>query len=119
MRQRLADLRPPDSAQTSQNAPQQKDAAGGHLPRRRWSRRIAGNEVLEVKSMLDLRLLDLDCPDRQAELRAEPEVKTCLVDVSLHRTNQELGSSISLQVNTEWVRIRSGGEPRHLRTVSE
>ncbi|XP_056282358.1 mitogen-activated protein kinase-binding protein 1 isoform X2 [Pseudoliparis swirei] len=177
MRQRLADLRPPDSAQTSQNAPQQKvinhsrevssprvvnmssdsdkeeeeeeeeeecrspymvtaghleeetetrdetldaqrcrdlkDAAGGHLPRRRWSRRMAGNEVLEVKSMLDLRLLDLDCPDRQAELRAEPQM--CLVDVSpapyemghfvgagLHMTNQKLGSSISLQVNTAW-----------------
>lgn len=52
-----------------------QDAAGGHLPRRRWSRRMAGNEVLEVKSMLDLRLLDLDCPDRQAELRAEPQVR--------------------------------------------
>ncbi|XP_034381149.1 mitogen-activated protein kinase-binding protein 1 isoform X2 [Cyclopterus lumpus] len=184
MRQRLADLRPPGCAQTSQNAPQQKvvnhsrevssprvvnmssdsdkeeeeeeeeecrspymvtagrleeeeetemcdetldpqrcrdvkDAAGGRLPRRRWSRRTGSNGVLMVKSMLDLRLLDSYCPDRQVELGAEQKVKTRPVDVSpsrcrprvgqfvgvgLHRTNQELGSSISLQAEDNEVR---------------
>ncbi|TDG98507.1 hypothetical protein EPR50_G00200930 [Perca flavescens] len=179
MRQRLADLRPPSSTPTSQNAPQQKVvtlsrevasprvvtmssdsdkeeeeeeeeeehsspymAAGGsleeekemsdekldsqrcregrkevpvgRLPRRRWSRRMGGDSVLMVKSMLDLRLLDSYCPDRQEEQQAEQEgVKTRPLDVSpkrrdpgveaeLHRTNQELGSTISLQVTTAW-----------------
>ncbi|XP_029317026.1 LOW QUALITY PROTEIN: mitogen-activated protein kinase-binding protein 1 [Cottoperca gobio] len=183
MRQRLADLRPPSSTQTSQNAPQQKvvnlssreassprvvtmssdsdkeeeeeedeerscpyvvtagclqeeeetemsdekfdsqrsrdgKEASGRLPRRQWSRRTGGDGVLMVKSMLDLRLLDSYCPDRQAEQQAEQEeVKTRPRDVSpsscnqrrdpgveagLHRTNQELGSTISLQVTTAW-----------------
>ncbi|KAF1375278.1 hypothetical protein PFLUV_G00237920 [Perca fluviatilis] len=178
MRQRLADLRPPSSTPTSQNAPQQKvvtlsrevasprvvtmssdsdkeeeeeeeeehsspymvaggsleeekeisdekldsqrcregrkEAPGGRLPRRRWSRRMGGDSVLMVKSMLDLRLLDSYCPDRQEEQQAEQEgVKTRPLDVSpkrrdpgveagLHRTNQELGSTISLQVTTAW-----------------
>ncbi|XP_035850289.1 mitogen-activated protein kinase-binding protein 1 isoform X2 [Sander lucioperca] len=178
MRQRLADLRPPSSTQTSQNAPQQKvltlreavsprvvtmssdsdkeeeeeeeeeqhsspymvaagsleeetemsdekldsqrcregkeEASGGRLPRRRWSRRMGGDSVLMVKSMLDLRLLESYCPDRQEEQQAEQEgVKTRPLDVSqrqrdpgveagLHKTNQELGSTISLQVTTAW-----------------
>ncbi|XP_059209066.1 mitogen-activated protein kinase-binding protein 1 isoform X2 [Centropristis striata] len=179
MRQRLADLQPPSSTQTSQNAPQQKvvklsreapsprvvtmssdsdkeeeeeeeeeergglydvtagcleeetdvcdeqfdsehyrdatEALGGRLPRRRWSRRTGSDGVLMVKSMLDLRLLDSYRPDGQVE----QEVKTCPPDVNaspcslrgrgpaveaeLHRTNQELGSSISLQVTAAWM----------------
>ncbi|KAM6916877.1 mitogen-activated protein kinase-binding protein 1 [Lycodopsis pacificus] len=176
MRQRLADLQPPSSTQTSQNAPQQKgvnlsreassprvvnmssdsdkeeeeeeecrssymatagcleeetemsdekfcrdgkkDALGGRLPRRRWSRRTGSDGILMVKSMLDLRLLDSYRPDEQVDQGAEHDVKTRPVDVSpspprpsgmgqcvgagLHRTNHELGSSISLQVNTAW-----------------
>ncbi|XP_026007027.1 mitogen-activated protein kinase-binding protein 1 isoform X2 [Astatotilapia calliptera] len=81
--------------------------SGARLPRRRWSRRMCDADgVLMVKSMLDLRLLDSFCPDKQAETRP--------LDVShshcskmrkgqgaeeLHRTNQELGSTISLQVH--------------------
>ncbi|KAM8916663.1 mitogen-activated protein kinase-binding protein 1 isoform 2-T2 [Spinachia spinachia] len=175
MRQRLADLRPPSSTQTSLNAPQQKvvnlsqealsprvvnmssdsdkeeeeeeeeeqecrspymvttgclqeetgmseeklgekSAPGRRLPRRRWSRRTC-NGTLMVKSMLDLRLLDSYC-DRPVEQRVEREVNTCPVEVSHHlrcqsgmgqcvgeghhRTNQEMGSTVSLQVNTAW-----------------
>ncbi|XP_037342592.2 mitogen-activated protein kinase-binding protein 1 isoform X2 [Pungitius pungitius] len=178
MRQRLADLRPPSSTQTSLNAPQQKvvnlsqetssprvvnmssdsdkeeeeeeeeeeqecrspymvtagclqedtetseekfgekGASGRRLPRRRWSRRTC-NGALMVKSMLDLRLLDSYC---EVEQQVEREVKTHPVEVSPHprhqsrmgqcvgegphRTNQELGSTVSLQVNTAWAEDR-------------
>ncbi|KAL7380574.1 hypothetical protein ABVT39_020004 [Epinephelus coioides] len=187
MRQRLADLRPPSSTQTSQNAPQQKvvnlsrevlsprvvtmssdsdkeeeeeedeeeerscpymvtagclveeetemtddksdsqhcrdnrkEASGGRLPRRQWSRRMGSDGVLMVKSMLDLRLLESYCPDRQEEEQEEQvEVNTHSLDVNtspcsprrrapgveagLYRTNQELGSTVSLQVTSAWV----------------
>ncbi|XP_040916419.1 mitogen-activated protein kinase-binding protein 1 isoform X2 [Toxotes jaculatrix] len=190
MRQRLADLQPPSSNHSSQNAPQQravhlsreaasprvvtmssdsdkeeeeegaegeelccpymvptgsleeqetdlcdekfnsldsqylrdgrKEASGGRLPRRRWSRRTGSADgVLMVKSMLDLRLLDSYCPDRQEEKEVEKEENICPLDVSpsactsrrrchgveagLHRTNQELGSTFSLQVTPAWV----------------
>ncbi|XP_075941322.1 mitogen-activated protein kinase-binding protein 1 isoform X2 [Anarhichas minor] len=94
-----------------------KDASGGRLPRRRWSRRTGSDGVLMVKSMLDLRLLDSYRPDEQVDQGAEHEMKTrpvvspsppCpsgmgqCVGAGLHRTNRELGSSISLQVNTAW-----------------
>ncbi|XP_070776044.1 mitogen-activated protein kinase-binding protein 1 [Enoplosus armatus] len=96
-----------------------KEESGGRLPRRRWSRRTGSADgVLMVKSMLDLRLLDSFSPDRQEQQQAEQEVKTRPLDVStspcsqmrrdqtveggLHRTNQELGSTISLQVTTAW-----------------
>uniref|UniRef100_A0AAX7U4C4 Mitogen-activated protein kinase binding protein 1 n=1 Tax=Astatotilapia calliptera TaxID=8154 RepID=A0AAX7U4C4_ASTCA len=73
MRQRLADLRPPCSNPSSQSAPQQRQdggLSGARLPRRRWSRRMCDADgVLMVKSMLDLRLLDSFCPDKQAEVR--------------------------------------------------
>uniref|UniRef100_A0AAX7VD87 Mitogen-activated protein kinase binding protein 1 n=1 Tax=Astatotilapia calliptera TaxID=8154 RepID=A0AAX7VD87_ASTCA len=84
MRQRLADLRPPCSNPSSQSAPQQRaifegllfvtqqdgGLSGARLPRRRWSRRMCDADgVLMVKSMLDLRLLDSFCPDKQAEVR--------------------------------------------------
>ncbi|XP_008275310.1 mitogen-activated protein kinase-binding protein 1 [Stegastes partitus] len=183
MRQRLADLQPPSSTSSSQNAPQQKatklssreastprvvtmssdsdkeeeeeeeegeelgcpymvtagrleeeteatdetysrddrtEASTGRLPRRRWSRRTgSADEVLMVKSMLDLRMLDSYCPDEQEEEQVEQdEAKTRPLDSStpcsqskrgpgveagLHRTNQELGSTVSLQVTTAWV----------------
>ncbi|XP_071354660.1 mitogen-activated protein kinase-binding protein 1 isoform X2 [Trachinotus anak] len=99
-----------------------KEASGGRLPRRRWSRRTGSADgVLMVKSMLDLRLLDSYCPDRQEEQQVEQQVEqeTCplivnpspcsprrrghAVEAGLHRTNQELGSTISLQVTTAWV----------------
>ncbi|KAM9341611.1 mitogen-activated protein kinase-binding protein 1 [Symphorus nematophorus] len=103
------------------------EVSGGRTPRRRWSRRTDSEEdgVLMVKSMLDLRLLDSYCPDRREETQDEQdeqdEVTTRPLDVStspcslrrggrgpglevgLHRTNQELGSSISLQVTSAWV----------------
>uniref|UniRef100_A0AAQ5XJ46 Mitogen-activated protein kinase binding protein 1 n=1 Tax=Amphiprion ocellaris TaxID=80972 RepID=A0AAQ5XJ46_AMPOC len=74
MRQRLADLRPTSSAPNSQNAPQQKETSAGRLPRRRWSRRTdSADEVLMVKSMLDLRMLDSFCPDEQEEQQVEQD----------------------------------------------
>ncbi|XP_023286150.1 mitogen-activated protein kinase-binding protein 1 [Seriola lalandi dorsalis] len=182
MRQRLADLRPPSSNHSSQNAPQpravnlsreaesprvvtmssdsdkeeeeeeeeelrcpymgtagrleeetdvcdekfnsldsqccRKEASGGRLPRRRWSRRTGSADgVLMVKSMLDLRLLDSYCPDRREVQQVEqdeicpldvkptpcsPRRRGQVVEAGLHRTNQELGSTISLQVTTAW-----------------
>ncbi|XP_067335664.1 mitogen-activated protein kinase-binding protein 1 isoform X1 [Channa argus] len=94
-----------------------KQVLGGRLPRRRWSRRMGtADGVLMVKSMLDLRLLDSYCPERHEE---QEEVNTHTSDVNpslcsprrqsqamearVHRTNQELGSTISLQVTTAWV----------------
>lgn len=48
--------------------------SGARLPRRRWSRRMCDADgVLMVKSMLDLRLLDSFCPDKQEE---QAEVRT-------------------------------------------
>ncbi|XP_028251894.1 mitogen-activated protein kinase-binding protein 1-like isoform X1 [Parambassis ranga] len=92
-----------------------KEASESRLPRRRWSRRTGGADgVLMVKSMLDLRLLDSYCPGRQEEHQAEQEeVETHPLHVSptrggqaveagLHRTNRELGSTMSLQVTTAW-----------------
>ncbi|KAK5857894.1 hypothetical protein PBY51_011105 [Eleginops maclovinus] len=97
-----------------------KEESGGRLPRRRWSRRTVGDGALMVKSMLDLRLLDSYCPEKQEEQQQggeQEEVKTCPLDVSpstcgkkrgpsveagLHRANQELGSTISLQVQSAW-----------------
>ncbi|XP_069008876.1 mitogen-activated protein kinase-binding protein 1 isoform X3 [Embiotoca jacksoni] len=98
-----------------------KGASEGRLPRRRWSRRTDSAEgVLMVKSMLDLRMLDSYCPSKRKEQQQteQEEVKTRPLDVGLsscsprrrsqgveaglHRTNQELGSTISLQVTTAW-----------------
>ncbi|CAN9501919.1 unnamed protein product [Ophioblennius macclurei] len=103
-----------------------KGAPPGRLPRRRWSQRAAGtNSDLMVKSMLDLRMLDSYRPDdgeeeeeEEAQQEAQEEGKTHPQDVSsahchprgrshggmeagLHRTNQGLGSTISLQVEDE------------------
>ncbi|XP_062252893.1 mitogen-activated protein kinase-binding protein 1 [Platichthys flesus] len=94
-----------------------KEAPGGRLPRRRWSRRTgSGDSVLMVSSMLDLRQLDSFCADQQVE---QAETKTCPLGVSSSpfsqqkgcqgveagpwRTNQELGSTMSLQVTTAQV----------------
>ncbi|KAM8737759.1 mitogen-activated protein kinase-binding protein 1 isoform 3-T3 [Acanthopagrus schlegelii] len=99
-----------------------KQVLGGRPPRRRWSRRAGRSEegVLMVKSMLDLRLLDSYHPGRQEETQdeEEEEVKTRPLDISasscsqrgrspgvevgLHRTNQDLGSTVSLQVTSAW-----------------
>nr|XP_046268092.1 mitogen-activated protein kinase-binding protein 1 isoform X2 [Scatophagus argus] len=89
-----------------------KEVLGGRPPRRRWSRRTGSTEdgVLTVKSMLDLRLLDSYCPDRQEEQQAEQEVmKPHPSDVSISPSSQrqkgpgvELGSTVSLQVTTAW-----------------
>lgn len=112
-------------------APQEGSGSVGRLPRRRWSRRTGGaDSVLMVKSMLDLRQLDSfrhDGPEEQgSEVRSNqtPETKTCPLDDSpshcslrkndrcveagLQRTNQVLGSTISLQVTAAWVREPSG-----------
>ncbi|KAK2826845.1 hypothetical protein Q5P01_021059 [Channa striata] len=94
-----------------------KQVSGGRLPRRRWSRRMGATDgILMVKSMLDLRLLDSYCPERQDE---QDKAKTTASDVNsslcsrrsqsqdveegLDGTSQELGSAISLQVTTAWV----------------
>ncbi|XP_010793687.1 mitogen-activated protein kinase-binding protein 1-like [Notothenia coriiceps] len=97
----------------SQRGRDSKEDCGSRLPRRRWSRRTMGDGVLMVKSMLDLRLLDSFCPEKQEQ----EEGKTRPLDVSpspctkrlspgveagLHRTNQELGSTVSLQVPSAW-----------------
>ncbi|XP_068607662.1 mitogen-activated protein kinase-binding protein 1 [Brachionichthys hirsutus] len=185
MRQRLADIRPPSSAQNSQNARQQKatrlgnkesstpravtlssdsdkeeeeeeeeepccayvltagnpeeeesgmyhenssncsgsrkDAAERQPPRRRWSRRTggAGAGDLMVKSMLDLRMLDSYCPDREGPPQSEQEeiqprpvtvsTSPCSQkgrdldgEVGLHKASQDLGSTMSLQVTGAW-----------------
>ncbi|CAI5695014.1 unnamed protein product [Oreochromis niloticus] len=78
------------------------------LPRRRWSKRTCDADgVLMVKSMLDLRLLDSFRPDKQAETRPlDVSHSHCSgtrkgqAEEELHRTNQELGSTISLQVSS-------------------
>ncbi|XP_047197692.1 mitogen-activated protein kinase-binding protein 1 isoform X2 [Hippoglossus stenolepis] len=94
-----------------------KEASGSRLPRRRWSRRTgSADSVLMVSSMLDLRQLDSFCADRQVE---QAETKTCPLGVSSspcsqqkgcqgveagpQRANQELGSTMSLQVTTAQV----------------
>ncbi|XP_070697776.1 mitogen-activated protein kinase-binding protein 1 [Pempheris klunzingeri] len=114
-----------------------KEESGGRTPRRRWSRRTCSADgVLMVKSMLDLRLLDSFSPDRpEAE---QDEVKTRPLDdgappgsprrrrdrggeAGLHRTNQELGSTISLQVTTAWAddsEARTNQRPDFIRLSS-
>ncbi|XP_069391275.1 mitogen-activated protein kinase-binding protein 1 isoform X2 [Paralichthys olivaceus] len=94
-----------------------KEPSGSRLPRRRWSRRTgSADSVLMVSSMLDLRQLDSFCADGQVE---QVETKTCPLGVSSSpcnqrkgcqgveagpkRTNQELGSTMSLQVTTAQV----------------
>lgn len=68
-----------------------------------------------VKSMLDLRLLDSYCPDtheeQQEQMKTHPlNISTCQrgrgpsIEAGLRRTNQELGSTVSLQVTSAWVR---------------
>ncbi|KAK1875505.1 Mitogen-activated protein kinase-binding protein 1 [Dissostichus eleginoides] len=104
----------------SQRGRDSKEDSGSRLPRRRWSRRTVGDGVLMVKSMLDLRLLDSFCPEKPEQ----EEVKTRPLDVSpspctkrrspgveagLHRANQELGSTVSLQVPSAWA---EGSEAR-------
>ncbi|XP_033935118.1 mitogen-activated protein kinase-binding protein 1 isoform X1 [Pseudochaenichthys georgianus] len=108
-----------DEQFASQRGRDGKEDCGSRLPRRRWSRRTVGDGVLMVKSMLDLRLLDSFCPEKQ-----EQEGKTRPLDVSpspctkrrspgveagLHRANQELGSTVSLQVPSAWA---EGSEAR-------
>ncbi|XP_072221394.1 mitogen-activated protein kinase-binding protein 1 isoform X2 [Leuresthes tenuis] len=91
-----------------------KQASEGRLPRRRWSRRTANADgAFMVKSMLDLRLLDSYCPESQEE---QVKVKTQLqpdnlfslrrrsqgVQPGCHMTNEEMQSTISLQVTSAW-----------------
>ncbi|XP_074547838.1 mitogen-activated protein kinase-binding protein 1 isoform X2 [Halichoeres trimaculatus] len=85
------------------------EVMGVRLPRRRWSRRTSSkDEVLMVKSMLDLRMLDSFSPEKQEEQEKEQEEgKTRPLHGSpssslRNRTNQELGSTISLQVTSAW-----------------
>ena len=68
-------------------------SSSGPRPRRRWSRRI-GNMELMVKSMLDL---------RQLESFAMPPspIRTPTHDTL---TDEQLGSTISLQTISAWVR---------------
>lgn len=69
-------------------------SGSGPRPRRRWSRRI-GNMELMVKSMLDL---------RQLESFAMPPSP---VKSPIHErlaADEQLGSTISLQTITAWVR---------------
>ncbi|CAJ1074945.1 LOW QUALITY PROTEIN: mitogen-activated protein kinase-binding protein 1-like [Xyrichtys novacula] len=96
-----------------------QDIFGGRLPRRRWSRRSGGEDgVLMVKSMLDLRLLDSFSKDKQEEEQQEEHQEENRPrhlsttsgrrdqqgEGGLHRTNQERGSTISLQVTSAWVK---------------
>ncbi|XP_041668379.1 mitogen-activated protein kinase-binding protein 1-like [Cheilinus undulatus] len=97
------------------------------LPRRRWSRRAGGaDSVLMVKSMLDLRLLDSFSLQREEEAelqeqegKARPLTSPCsqrrpgqAEERSLRRTNQELGSTASLQVTAPWVEDEEPGTNR-------
>ncbi|XP_028294155.1 mitogen-activated protein kinase-binding protein 1 isoform X2 [Gouania willdenowi] len=78
------------------------------LPRRRWAqRRTSCDPELSVTSMLDLRLLDSYEPSQQVRLQPQTCDSThCEKGRSnrggLQRTNQDLGSTISLQVPTGW-----------------
>lgn len=102
----------------------QQVAPGGRTPRRRWSRQEGGRggplesplptPTLMAKSMLDLRMLD------SFQEGAEPEEQGVLGDApprpaawaGLSRANQELGSTVSLQVTTNttaWVSHLTGG----------
>lgn len=102
-------------------------SSGARIPRRRWSRRTCGADgVLMVKSMLDLRLLDSFCPEKQEEQSVE-QAETRLLDVNhsncegkrrgqeggFHKTNQELGSTVSLQVSSACVdeEVRTNHRP--------
>lgn len=67
--------------------------SGGRLPRRRWSRRLGGDSVLMVKSMLDLRQLDSFCPDDDGRRKSHDE------EAVLQKATVELGSTVSLQVS--------------------
>ncbi|XP_027130644.1 LOW QUALITY PROTEIN: mitogen-activated protein kinase-binding protein 1 [Larimichthys crocea] len=118
-----------------------KEVLAGRPPRRRWSRRTGGVEdgALMVKSMLDLRLLDSYCPDRPEEQQVEQEemktrpldgnTSTCSrrgrgpgMEVGLYRTNQELGSTISLQVTTAWAEddeARTNQRPDFIRLSNQ
>ncbi|XP_026196225.1 mitogen-activated protein kinase-binding protein 1-like isoform X2 [Anabas testudineus] len=101
-----------------------KEVLGVRLPRRRWSRRMGSADgVLMVKSMLDLRLLDSYSPDRpQQEVKTHPiyvspshhskRRRGPCVEAGFHRTSDELGSTISLQVTAAWVDDEAGTNQR-------
>nr|XP_020476980.1 mitogen-activated protein kinase-binding protein 1 isoform X3 [Monopterus albus] len=102
-----------DSQHCRDNRMTPQGASGVRIPRRRWSRRTGSADgVLMVKSMLDLRLLESYRPEEQDEVKSHPTdvgASPCSpgrrgqgLEAVLHRTNQELGSSISLQSAT-WV----------------
>lgn len=112
-------------------APVRVEQAGGRTPRRRWSSREAGSEdeLLMVKSMLDLRMLDAYSAEEDEQLEVPrlrpsltervvaltvaphsppqvvtPTVQTAPVpEVGQIRSKQELGSTVSLQVTSAWV----------------
>lgn len=101
-------------------------APGGRTPRRRWSRRGGGgaghldsalpNPTLTAKSMLDLRLLDSFQEGAEPEEQGlgdtlAPPMRQGAVGAGLSRANQELGSTVSLQVTTTtaWVSHLSQG----------
>lgn len=98
----------------------QQVAPEGRTPRRRWSRRgVEGqgtwttpstNPTLTAKSMLDLRLLDSFQEGAESEEQGlgdalAPPMRQAMVGTGLSRANQELGSTVSLQVTTTsaWV----------------
>ncbi|XP_041827607.1 LOW QUALITY PROTEIN: mitogen-activated protein kinase-binding protein 1 [Melanotaenia boesemani] len=100
----------------SEESCSRKEALGGRLPRRQWSRRTASADgVLMVKSMLDLRLLGTYCPSQEEleKVKKYPHHdNTCSMrrrsqgvepEPGLQRTNEELQSTISLQVTSAWV----------------
>lgn len=109
----------PDISDQKHNAPdERKDVCEARPLRRRWSRRtVISDRDLMVHSMLDLR--DLDSYDRkdQASVKPRPSENNpapCSPkrrnqsgqEAGLKRTNEELGSTMSLQVqsgNNAWV----------------
>ncbi|XP_076022162.1 mitogen-activated protein kinase-binding protein 1 [Genypterus blacodes] len=106
------DTETPDEKLNSLNSMiRRKENSSGPTPRKRWSRRMGSTDgALMVKSMLDLRLLDSYCPSKQEDQEEERE-QPQVVDhpsiqkrvspgggIGLCRTNQDLGSTISLQV---------------------
>uniref|UniRef100_A0A1A8KUB3 Mitogen-activated protein kinase binding protein 1 n=1 Tax=Nothobranchius kuhntae TaxID=321403 RepID=A0A1A8KUB3_NOTKU len=98
------------------NRESKTESSEDRLPRRRWSRRTTStDDVLMVKSMLDLRLLDsygLDGQEEPEELKMWAHSgNTCSlkrrrrsqgVKPGVHGTNEKLGSTVSIQVSSAW-----------------
>ncbi|XP_029688830.1 mitogen-activated protein kinase-binding protein 1 isoform X1 [Takifugu rubripes] len=119
---------------TSNTANSTKEQVGARTPRRRWSSKDAGSEddLLMVKSMLDLRMLESYCAeeDEQLEVKTSPSStsSSCpkgvspVPEVGRHRSKQELGSTVSLQVTSAWLTDKgttTNHRPNYIRLSSQ